>query len=259
MTTAAWSPTIPFDAIVFDCDGTLSGIEGIDELARQNGVGHEVESLTADAMGRSGMTIQLYQRRLATVNPTLEQVATLADRYYLERAPDLDITLDILQRLTKPIYVISAGLKPAVVRFASKLGIPDANVFAIDIDFDPEGHYVDFDHASPLVNSAGKQGLILTLKQQHPRIAYIGDGLNDLAVHDFVDRFIGYGGFYYRKNIEAQCEFYLRSTSMLLLLPLLLTRAEKNQLTDEQQTCYEHGLALLLDTAIRSSNTKQSP
>ena len=35
-----------FDVICFDCDSTLSRIEGIDELARRVGMGEEMSKLT---------------------------------------------------------------------------------------------------------------------------------------------------------------------------------------------------------------------
>jgi phosphoserine phosphatase len=53
MTVAEWQPTIPFDAVIFDCDGTLSAVEGIDELAEKNAVGREVKALTQIAMGQT--------------------------------------------------------------------------------------------------------------------------------------------------------------------------------------------------------------
>ena len=42
MKAPTWQLDHPINAIVFDCDGTLSIIEGIDELARNNGVGDAV-------------------------------------------------------------------------------------------------------------------------------------------------------------------------------------------------------------------------
>jgi len=39
-----------FDVICFDCDSTLSRIEGIDELARRVGMGEEMSKLTDLAM-----------------------------------------------------------------------------------------------------------------------------------------------------------------------------------------------------------------
>ena len=39
-----------FDIICFDCDSTLSKIEGIDELAKNVGLGEELAELTNAAM-----------------------------------------------------------------------------------------------------------------------------------------------------------------------------------------------------------------
>lgn len=41
---------LPVDAVISDCDGTLSTIEGIDELARMNDVYAEISQLTQAAM-----------------------------------------------------------------------------------------------------------------------------------------------------------------------------------------------------------------
>ena len=46
------------DVVFFDCDSTLSTIEGVDELARRRGV--DVARLTADAMAARYM--ELYQQ-----------------------------------------------------------------------------------------------------------------------------------------------------------------------------------------------------
>ncbi|TAK75879.1 MAG: phosphoserine phosphatase, partial [Gammaproteobacteria bacterium] len=59
-----WQPQAPIPAIVFDCDGTLSMIEGIDELAKHNGVSEAVQALTAEAMEKTGLHPDLYRQRL---------------------------------------------------------------------------------------------------------------------------------------------------------------------------------------------------
>ena len=53
-----------FDLIFFDCDSTLSHIEGIDELARQKGIFDEVQQLTAAAMDGEVHLSSVYDRRL---------------------------------------------------------------------------------------------------------------------------------------------------------------------------------------------------
>src|SRR5690348_9103164 len=108
MTTLNWQLQTPLDAILFDCDGTLSAIEGIDELARNKGAAQEVQSLTEQAMGKSGMNPGLYRKRLDLVKPTQEQVVALGMQYYTHRAPDVEGVIALLKRLNKFLYIISA-------------------------------------------------------------------------------------------------------------------------------------------------------
>ena len=69
--------TNPVKLILFDCDSTLSAIEGIDELARVRGpqVFAEVEAMTNAAM-EGKITVQdVFSRRLAIIRPPREDGA----------------------------------------------------------------------------------------------------------------------------------------------------------------------------------------
>jgi len=237
------SPTRPLDCIVFDCDGTLSAIEGIDYLADKHGVGDAVSRLTADAMGKTGINPEIYQQRLQLVRPTLKEVLTLGQDYFAYRVLDVMAVIHLLQRLNKKVYIVSAGLYPAVVSFAELLSIPRAHVFAVDVSFDSDGNYIDFDKTSALVNNDGKRLIVAEINNIYPNIAYVGDGMNDLSVIDLVTRFIGYGGVFYRENIAARCDYYVKSLSMCALLPLLLTAEEYLQLLPSEKTLYTQGVA----------------
>ena len=136
-----WQLQTPIQAVLFDCDGTLASIEGIDELAKNNRVGGAVETLTADAMGKSGINFDLYQKRLDLVRPTQEQVITLGQHYFSNQVPDAKDVIALLQRLNKSVYLISAGLFPAVSLFGKLLQIPEENIFAVNIDFDTNGTF----------------------------------------------------------------------------------------------------------------------
>lgn len=241
----SWQLTTPIDAIVFDCDGTLTRIEGIDELAAMNGCGPEIATLTAAAMTQGSLTSALYDQRLARVKPSLQQVQTLAQHYFAQRTPELIDTLKILQKLGKTIYVVSAGVNPAVSQFAEQLGIDRAHVFAVDLYFDAMGAYQDFDRSAVLTNNSGKRQIVAQLQQRHPHILHIGDGMNDFVTHDFVTRFVGYGGIYYRQNLADLCEFYLADASLAALLPLTLTAAEVAQLNSAETDLYQLGLGKL--------------
>lgn len=240
-----WQLEKPLDAIVFDCDGTLSIIEGIDELASVSNVSEPVAALTALAMGTTGINPVLYQKRLDLVRPRHDDVIALGKEYFSRRVPDSAEVIALFKRLNKSVYLISAGLDPAVKIFGEKLKIPDKNIFSVGIQFDDHGNYLDFDRDSPLTRANGKQEIVAKLKNQHADMAYIGDGLNDLPVLDLVTRFIGFGGAYFRQNIADLCHFYIRSLTLSPLLPLLLTPAEADKLFAEEKLLYVKGLALI--------------
>lgn len=245
MKTLNWQLQNPIQACVFDCDGTLSKIEGIDELAKMNGVSDTIKSLTNKAMSKSGINPHLYQERLHLVSPTLEQVIALGQQYFLHQVEDAAHVIQILKRLNKQIYIVSAGLYPAIKIFAELLQIPTTNIFAVQIQFDEQGNYLDHERTSPLINNNGKCEIVNLLKQRHEGIIHIGDGLNDIVTYDLVTRFIGFGGAYYRENIAARCEYYVRAPTFAPLLPLMLTQEEYQYLLEDEKRIYQKGLAAI--------------
>src|SRR4051794_8477918 len=99
--TSSWIIDSPIDAVVFDCDGTLSKIEGIDELAALNGVGELITRMTQTAMAKTGLSEELYNQRLELVKPNEKQVLALADAYFQERTEDAAAIIQIFRRLNK--------------------------------------------------------------------------------------------------------------------------------------------------------------
>lgn len=235
----------PIDAIVFDCDSTLSRVEGIDELAGTQAVRDEITRLTEQAMSTTGLSVELYQQRLELVRPNRQRLVELGEQYYQQRSPDIEAVLAVLRSLNKALYVISAGVNPSVALFAKRLGFERSAVHAVDIHFDAQGEYLDFDANSPLVERNGKREIITQIKRQHPRVVHIGDGLNDIEAMDLVTRFIGYGGACYRKNIARLSEFYLTEASLLPMLALVLTADEVHRLSADNQRLYQAGLAMI--------------
>lgn len=239
-----WQLTTPLQAIIFDCDGTLSRIEGIDELARNAGHFDSVSALTKQAMGQTGMTPEIYAQRLALTSPTQLQIKQLGKQYCAEITPDTPEVIQILQRLGKQVFIMSAGIQTAVNMLGDCLDVPRQNIFAVNLQFDDHGNYQSFDTESPLVFNNGKHVLAQKLSHDYAAIALIGDGLNDYAAHDVVTRFIGYGGMYYRKNLADLCEYYTSDPSMACVLPWCLTAAECIQLSAQEKLLYEKGWLL---------------
>lgn len=251
MNTPLWQLKKPISAVVFDCDGTLSRIEGIDELAAQHNVGEAVREMTAEAMGKTGINPDLYRERIALVKPNRAELVTLADLYNENRSLHAEEVIKIFQRLQKDVYIVSAGLNPAVTLFGEKLGVSASHIFAVDVSFDDQGNYRDYNHVSSLTRSTGKREILLEIQSRHSPILFVGDGLNDLSASDLVTRFVGYGGSYYRDNIAASCEFYIATPSLASLLPLGLTESELAHLTDHEKKLYLAGLDDILAKRVQ--------
>src|SRR5690349_741380 len=66
-----------FDLIFFDCDSTLSAIEGIDELARFKGKEWRVGILTEKAMNGDLDLAEVYGKRLQAIRPTRGQLKAI--------------------------------------------------------------------------------------------------------------------------------------------------------------------------------------
>jgi len=240
-----YQPSYPFDAICFDCDNTLTNAEGIDELAKFNGVEAQVKTLTDMAMSNEDISLQLYQERLELTKPSQQQFDALSELYYNQKSKHVVDVIEVLNFLNKPIFVISAGNDPAVTQFSAQLSIPSHRVFAVKIFFDTQGNYLGFDESSPMTQRAGKKQIISKIKQKYPKILHIGDGNNDLAVKPIVDLFIGYGGSVTRDGVKNNADVFIECESMLPILPLCLHHTEVSQLSPEHHDKLNQAITLL--------------
>jgi len=214
-----------FSAICFDCDGTLTRIEGIDELARRSGQEDAIAPLTAAAMEGSLPLEEVYAKRLAIVRPDRDALAWLGQRYVEEIVDGAVETIATLQRLGKPIYLVSGGLLQAVVTLAQALAIPLSNVCAVEIYLDSDGNYVGFDADSPLARSDGKAAVCRRLATRHGVLAMVGDGMTDLNARAGGAYVVGFGGVTHRPVMAEGADCFIDSM-LARTLDVLLTGAE---------------------------------
>ena len=165
-----------FRAVCFDCDSTLSRLEGIDELASRYGRKSEVAGLTEAAMNGSLSIDDVYAKRLSIVRPDREAVAWLGRRYVEELVPGARETIEALRRLGKEVYVVSGGLLPSVRHLAEALTIPWSHVYAVSLEFDANGAYRGFDQGSPLPRADGKAVVCREIAERHGAIAMSATG-----------------------------------------------------------------------------------
>jgi phosphoserine phosphatase len=216
-----------FGAVCFDCDSTLTRIEGIDELARRAGREAEIALLTEAAMNGTVPLEAVYSKRLDLVRPDRAALAWLAERYAEEVVNGAAQTIATLTQHGMAVHVVTSGLLQAVVEFARTLGIAPPQVHAVEVYLDAGGTYQGFAATSPLCRSDGKAIVcrrIATATQGI--IAMVGDGATDLTARAGGAYVVGYGGVVQRDMMRRGADCYVSAPSLTATLTALLSEDE---------------------------------
>jgi phosphoserine phosphatase len=211
----------PFQTVIFDCDSTLTAVEGIDELA--HGHREEIAGLTDMAMSGALRLEEVYARRLELIRPTALEVARVGALYIERMVPGTEQTLAALREARVHVRVLSGGLAPAVRVLTRHLGIPDADVAAVEVYFGSDGSYAGFDSATPLARSGGKREWVLTQGDRlEPPVLMVGDGATDLETRPVVAAFAAYTGVVARPDVVRQADVVIPGPSLTELLPYVM-------------------------------------
>jgi phosphoserine phosphatase len=217
---------LKFGAICFDCDSTLTRIEGIDELARRSAVVTEIAPLTVAAMEGALSLEEVYARRLEMVRPSRDALAWLGERYVEEMVEGARETVRVLHEIGKPVYVVSGGFLQSVTVLAQAVGIDSSRVRAVEIHLDDTGAYAGFDSSSPLVRSDGKAEVCRALAQNHGAVAIVGDGITDLAARAGGAYVVGFGGVARRQAMAEGADYFVADPPLTHVLKAVLSPAE---------------------------------
>ncbi len=210
-----------FDIICFDCDSTLSKIEGIDELGRKSGLYDELVALTNAAMNGEMALEEVYGRRLSLIKPNKGQLDDLANLYISEIVDGVEEVFSTLLAQGKQVHIISGGLRQAILPLAKKLGLAADHVHAVDVIFNADGTYKEFDQQSPLAKNGGKSIVCKQIKSADLSMAMIGDGKTDLEAKHAGAKVIGFGGVMRRDIVVEQADEFVNETSLMAVLPYL--------------------------------------
>ena len=213
-------------AILFDCDSTLSTIEGIDVLAEQAGVVDQVVPLTTAAMDGRLKLEEAYAARLDLIRPDAAAIEALGRSYVATRVEGATQSIAALRMLGWQVHVVSGGIRQAVLAIARDLGVPDEQVHAVDLVFDENGDYAGFDQNSPLARSGGKAEICRREMAGADSVVMVGDGITDLEAGEAGATVIGFGGVV-RRDIVARCApFFIEQADLREVVRLLATPDE---------------------------------
>ncbi|MDJ0734891.1 MAG: HAD-IB family phosphatase [Nostocaceae cyanobacterium] len=208
--------------IIFDCDSTLSSIEGIDELARVAGadVCKQIEQMTTAAMEGKIPLEDVFARRLEILQPSQTAVLKVGELYIQTAEPSaLNVVTTFKQQGWTP-FILSAGYLQAILPLAKYLGIDSDCVEAVNLFFHEDGSYRDFDRNYPTTRSGGKLEIVKKIHNQYcPSVMVtVGDGVSDLETKPGVNKFVGFGRYAVREKVKAQADYFIHDLAELLSL-----------------------------------------
>jgi phosphoserine phosphatase len=207
--------------ICFDCDSTLSSIEGIDELGRLRGpsVLASVEAMTRDAMNGTIPMEAVFGRRLEAIRPGRSEVDAVGQSYVRNVEPTAAAAIAALVKAGWTPAIISAGFRQAIRPLAAFLGI--ARIEAVDLHFAADGSYAGYDTSYPSTRTGGKREIVDRLRRElgPTMVVMVGDGVSDLETAPSVDLFVGFGGFVGRDRVRREAGKFVTS---LAAIPALL-------------------------------------
>ncbi len=211
---------LPLKIVAFDCDSTLSAIEGIDELGRARGpeIFKQVEAMTNDAMNGLIPVEAVFGRRLEIIRPSRAD-ADLVAKLYVERIePTARATITALTLRGWTPLIISGGFRPLMLPLAAELGIE--RIEAVDLFFQADGSYRGYDAAYATTRSGGKPEVVAALKNEFrpSQFVMVGDGVSDLETKPHVDLFVGFTRYIARAKVKAEAHATIASLDELLRL-----------------------------------------
>ena len=202
-----------YNIVVFDCDSTLSAVEGIDLLAEKHGVKEEVEELTHRAMNGHGSFAEALALRLSLVRPLKEDLVWLGQEYIKRIVPGTKELISDLKKEGRDIYIISGGFEAALRIFTKHINVYESHLFSNVLLFDQDGKYVGLDQKNPLSRDYGKRTVLKKISSLGSTL-FVGDGVTDLEAKDVVDLFVGFGGVKVRDLVKKEADVFLEEATL---------------------------------------------
>ena len=267
----------PYKHVFFDCDSTLTTVEGIDVLAETAGKKWRVEVLTNAAMDGFLDLEEVYAKRLQAVKPTREQIREIRRVYKRNVVEDVKEVIAALHDLGHNVYIISGGLAEPVEEFGVFLGVPRSRIRAVNVDYnylsgkwwewskDPTSQkYLDFEEGALTISDGKAQIVKELLGNQNGRSLLIGDGSSDLLAGRAIDLFVGFGGVVARQRVLENAPVYLHTPSISPILALAAGPAAFRQTIGTKHESLFHkalnltntGAISFTDERIKSKFTK---
>lgn len=210
-----------FKSVVLDVDSTVCAVEGIDWLAEQRdaSIAASVSALTADAMESRVPLDDVYDRRLAIIGPTRDEIAQLAQIYIETAMPGAKAAIGEWRAAGVRVLLVSGGLRDAILPLAEWLCLTPDDVYAVEIEYNDHGVAVAARRDAALARRGGKPLVVSSLALLRPMLA-VGDGATDAELAPIVDCFLAFTGVARRTSVVERAADEV--TDFASLTPIVL-------------------------------------
>lgn len=214
---------LKFNTVIFDVDSTLVSIEGLDYIAKNKGIGAEIEKITKGAMNGNLPMAEAMKYKMDAIAPSCDDMVGMGKAYIQNLTEGAIEVVDKLQENGIDVWILSGNFQPAVGILASHLKIPSEKVIGNTVFFDEAMKYKGFDEANLLGKNGGKGKIIRKHKKDMGNTVFIGDGSTDVEAKNEVDLFIGFGGVVKRSRVKALSDIYIEEPNLKAILPLIIS------------------------------------
>lgn len=212
----------------FDCDSTLSSIEGIDELARARGpeIFGRVVALTDAAMNGEIALDQVFPKRMEIIQPDAKTCRKVAAKYIKTVVPGAAALVEKLKKDGWTVVILSGGFAPLIEPLANHLGIKYVEAVPLHLQ---KGKYAGYGKDYPTTRNRGKNEIIREWKQalRPTCVVMMGDGISDLETKKDVDAFIAFTGVVERKQVVEKADDKVSTLTDPRILDILNRAAKK--------------------------------
>jgi phosphoserine phosphatase len=142
----------------------------------------------------------------------------LAELYIEQLVDGAQEVFAALALADKELHIVSGGIRQAILPLAQYLGLSQTRVHAVDINFNKDGSYRDYNQNSPLARSGGKAEICRQLLKSQGSLVMVGDGKTDMEAKQAGACVIGFGGVVDRQVVREQADFYCAGPSLTAVL-----------------------------------------
>jgi len=163
----------------------------------------------------------VYEQRLSLIRPDQASIDWVADLYISEIVDGVQAVFSTLLAQGKEVHIISGGLRQAILPLAARLQLPESHVHAVDVYFNADGSYKDYEQTSPLARNGGKADIVNTLKGERSLVV-VGDGKTDMEAKQAGAFVIGFGGVVDRAIVRELADIYITDSNLTAVLEHIL-------------------------------------